>query len=257
MKALILAAGYATRLFPLTKDTPKSLLKLNGRLVIDYILDKIEQIGDINEILIVSNNKFYGQFNRWLVVKAENKLNKYILLNDGSNAVKDRLGAIRDLNFAIENELIDDDLLILAGDNLFDFNLNDFVRFGFDKKPYHSVCLYLPNNNYADLTRFGIAQLNEFTQVVNFEEKPAMPRSNLIGTCIYFIPKEKLYLVPEYLNSGNNSDTPGSYINWLVRKDKVFGKIYDGTWLDLGDFDSLSQAVIYLNGNKLIPVSHE
>lgn len=193
MKALILAAGYATRLYPLTKDTPKSLLKLKNRPIIDYILEKIEHVGDIDRITVVSNNKFYGQFDEWLTPKLAYSPERYSLINDGSNTVEDRLGAIGDINLALGKGDLDDDLLIVAGDNLFDFNLNDFVRFSYDHQPGHSICLYLPNGNSVDFKRFGIAQLNEFDQITNFEEKPEQPKSNLIATCIYFIPKETLF----------------------------------------------------------------
>jgi glucose-1-phosphate thymidylyltransferase len=249
MKALILAAGYATRLYPLTINTPKPLLKLRNRPIIDYILEKIEHVGDIDRITVISNDKFHDQFDNWLTPKLAYSPERYSLINDGSNTVENRLGAIGDINLALGKGNIDDDLLIVAGDNLFDFNLNDFIRFSYDRKPCHSICLYLPNGNSVDFKSFGIAQLNEFGQITNFEEKPEQPKSNLIATCIYFIPKEKLYLIPKYLNSGNHSDTPGSYISWLAQNDKVYGKICDGTWFDLGDFEAISEALIYLNGH--------
>jgi glucose-1-phosphate thymidylyltransferase len=250
MKALILAAGYATRLYPLTINTPKPLLKLRNRPIIDYILEKIEHVGDIDRITVVSNNKFYDQFDEWLIPKLAFSPERYSLINDGSNTLEERLGAIGDINLALGKGDINDDLLIVAGDNLFNFNLNEFISFSLDRKPSHSICLYLPNSNNVDFTRFGIAQLNEFGQITNFEEKPEQPKSNLIATCIYFIPKEKLYLIPKYLNSGNHADTPGFYVSWLAKNDKVCGKIYDGTWFDLGDFDSLSEAVVHLNQNR-------
>jgi glucose-1-phosphate thymidylyltransferase len=246
MKALILAAGYATRLYPLTVNTPKPLLKLKTRPIIDYILDKVEQIGDIDQITIISNNKFYHQFDEWMTSKKPYSQKRYHLINDGSNTVDDRLGAIGDINLAIQESKINDDLLIVGGDNLFDFNLTDFVRFAFNNRPYHSMCLYLPNN-HTNLTKYGIAQISEFAQIMSFEEKPQSPKSNLIATCIYYIPKEKLQLVSQYLKEGHNQDTPGSYIQWLVQTDKVFGKICDGTWFDLGDFEAISEALIYLN----------
>ncbi len=249
MKALILAAGYATRLYPLTQYTPKPLLKLRNRPIIDYILEKIEQVGDVDRISVVSNNKFYAQFDEWLTPKLAFSPERYNLINDGSNTVQDRLGAIGDISLAIDKGEIDDDLLIVAGDNLFDFNLNNFIRFSLEKKPMHSMCLYLPAGNNIDFTRFGIAQLNEFSQIVDFEEKPKTPKSNLIATCIYFIPKEKLNLLSKYLTDGNHNDTPGSYMRWLVKNDQVFGRICEGTWFDLGDFEAISEALLYLNGN--------
>jgi len=248
MKALILAAGYATRLYPLTANTPKPLLKLKGRPIIDYILDKIEQVGDIDRITIVSNNKFYDQFAEWLNEKHVTNPARYHLINDGSNTPEDRLGAIGDINLAIQQSNMDDDLLIVGGDNLFDFSLNEFTRFAREHAPHHSMCLYLPTN-HINLTKYGLAQISEFAQITSFEEKPQSPKSNLIATCIYYIPKEKLHLVKEYLKAGHNQDTPGSYMQWLAQNDKLFGKICDGAWFDLGDFDAISEALIYLNGH--------
>ena len=251
MKALILAAGYATRLYPLTKDTPKPLLKLHHRPIIDYILERIEHVGDIDQILIVTNNKFYNQFNDWLQPKLKDCPYRYKLLNDGSNSVEDRLGAIGDIQLVIEKEKISEDLLVVGGDNLFDFDLSDFTAFAYAKIPFHSVCLYLPVNNHMDLTQYGIAQVTDDSRVLDFEEKPDFPRSNLIATCIYFFPKEKLKLINEYIWQGNRSDAPGSYLRWLTDSDRVYGKICDGIWYDLGDFDSLSEALIHLNGHEI------
>jgi glucose-1-phosphate thymidylyltransferase len=251
MKALILAAGYATRLYPLTVNTPKPLLKLKNRPIIDYILDKVEQVGDVDQITVISNNKFSDQFDEWLTPKKAYSPSRYKLVNDGSNTVGERLGALGDIDLAIRESVIDDDLLVVGGDNLFDFNLNDFVRFSYENRPYHSMCLYLPGN-HLDFTRYGIAQLSECSQILSFEEKPRLPKSNLIASCIYFIPKEKLRLIKAYLNAGNNNDTPGLYMRWLVEHDKVFGRICEGMWFDLGDFDSISEAVLYLNGNTAV-----
>jgi glucose-1-phosphate thymidylyltransferase len=251
MKALILAAGYATRLYPLTANTPKPLLKLKSRPIIDYIIDKVEQVGDVDQINIVSNNKFFHNFDEWLTPKKSYAPARYNLINDGTNSADDRLGALGDIDLAIRRAQIDDDLLVVGGDNLFDFNLNDFVRFGYGNRPYHSLCLYLPNS-HVDLTKYGVARISECAQVLGFEEKPEMPKSNLIAACIYYIPREKLPLIGTYLAAGNHNDTPGSYMQWLVENDKVFGRICEGAWFDLGDFESISEALLYLNGNLAV-----
>jgi len=249
MKALILAAGYATRLYPLTKDMPKPLLKLNGRPILDYIMDEVEKVEGLDKIYIVTNNKFYSHFVHWLVPKLRINADRYKVINDGSTTVESRLGAVGDINLAVDQEKIEDDLLIIAGDNLFNFDLNQFVAFSKEKGREHSVCLYESTNGF-DLTRFGIAQLNDNHEIVSFEEKPKSPRTKLISTCIYFIPKEKLYLIPKYLETGKNHDTPGSYISWLSKNERVFGKTCGGMWFDLGDFDTLSEAVAYIHLNK-------
>ncbi|MFA6216052.1 MAG: nucleotidyltransferase family protein [Candidatus Omnitrophota bacterium] len=241
MKALILAAGYATRLYPLTKDTPKPLLDLGGRAIIDYIIDKIKTVKAINEVVIVSNNKFYSQFNEWLSRKPKDTL-KYRLVNDGSNTVEDRLGAVGDINLSIKECAIDDDLLIVAGDNLFDFSLNDFILFARKNSPYHAICLYRDDNEATDLTRFGIAQVDSNSLVTDFQEKPKSPKSRFIATCIYFIPKQKIHLINNYMGQGNYNDTPGSYIKWLTKHDRVYGNVCKGTWFDLGDLEALKEA---------------
>lgn len=251
MKALILAAGYATRLYPLTLDTPKALLKIGHKPIIDYMLHRLDGLEDIDKIFIVSNDKFYKQFDDWLTTKQQNGTTKIRLISDGTFLPEDRIGAIGDINLAINQELIDDDLLIIAGDNLFDFDLREFLKFALQRKPYHSICLYL-GDNHLDLSRFGIVQLSGDSEISNFEEKPDNPKSNLIATCIYFLPNQKLYLIKEYISQGNHNDNPGSYIRWLTQNDRVYGNIFDGIWFDLGDFDSISDAVIQLNGKQMI-----
>jgi len=144
LKALILAAGYATRLYPLTKDTPKPLLKLKHRPVLDYIIDKIERVGDISQVFIATNDKFHNQFEDWLASRGKELRCRYKLINDGSTSVDDRKGALGDLKLVIEQEQVNDDLLVVDGDNLFDFDLASFVAFASSKRPAHSICLGLP-----------------------------------------------------------------------------------------------------------------
>jgi glucose-1-phosphate thymidylyltransferase len=247
MKALILAAGYATRLYPLTKDMPKPLLDVAGKPIIDYIIDKIKAVQAVNEVVVVSNNKFYGHFNEWISHKPQDRL-KYRIVNDGSNTVEDRLGAVGDINLSIQECSIDDDLLIVAGDNLFDFNLNDFILFSRQNSPYHAICLYHDDNEATDLTRFGIVQIDPNARVTDFEEKPKNPKSRFIATCIYYVPQQKLQLINKYIGQGNQHDTPGSYIKWLTMHDRVYGNICNGTWFDLGDLDALKEASRQMSG---------
>lgn len=250
MKALILAAGYATRLYPLTKDTPKPLLKLKNRAVLDYIVDRIERVGDISQVYIVTNDKFHSQFEDWLAGRAKDLRCRYKLVNDGSTDPDERRGACGDLKLVIEQEQVNDDLLVVAGDNLFDFDLASFVAFAASKRPAHSICLYLPHDENTDLTQYGIAQLAGDGLIIDFEEKPHFPKSNLVSTCVYFIPREKVSRILNYAALGNTMDAPGNYISWLIEHDQVYGKIYDGIWFDLGDFDSLSRAVMSINGHS-------
>lgn len=277
MKILILAAGYATRLYPLTLDTPKSLLKLRNRPIFDYILDKIEALKNIDKVYVVTNHKFYKQFDEWLNYKNNGHPSWIKLINDGSTSVEDRRGAIGDIELVIKNENIKDDLLIIAGDNLFDFHLKGFIIFSNLRKPCHSICLYSAFDN-MDLSGFGIAELNARFEILSFEEKPAIPKSHFVATCIYFFPKEKLSLIAKYLsdnhsnanithntqyavrntqNDNHHNDAPGSYIKWLTQNDSVYGYICNGIWYDLGNFDALTHALVHLNGDKHKVMDHQ
>ncbi len=251
MKALILAAGYATRLYPLTLNTPKPLIKLVNKPILDYIVDQIDAVSLVDKIFVVGNEKFNQQFEEWITPRQALCPGRFVLINDGSTAVENRLGAIGDIGLAIERGAIDDDLLIVGGDNLFDFDLNEFAAVSVRNKPSHSMCLYMPATKQIDLRQYGIASVDRDGCILNFEEKPKNPRSNLVATCIYFIPKEKLCLIAKYLSEGNHNDTPGSYMAWLAKTDHVYGKTCKGTWFDLGDFEALSQAVLHLRGQKI------
>jgi len=241
MKAIILAAGYATRLYPLTLNTPKPLLKINELTIIDYLLDKVDEITEINRVIVVSNNKFYNQFSDALSGRIKERPGRYKIINDGSNTVDDRLGAIGDIRLAVESENFDDDFLILGGDGFFDFGLKDFLQFAALNRAHHSLCLYQPLRDGIDFSSFGIALVDQNSRLTEFEEKPLIPRSNLIATCIYYLPKEKLRLLPEYLDNGNHKDAPGSYISWLIKTDRVYGLIASGAWYDLGDLKTLNE----------------
>ncbi len=237
MKIAILAAGYGTRLYPLTLNIAKPLLPVNNKPMINYLLDKIEGLKDefiIDGVRIVVNHKFYESFLTW----QEKYKVKATILDDGSTSPDDRLGAIKDMQFAISDS--QDDWLVLGGDNLFEDDLKDFSRFAAENKPNASIGLY-DVGSLEPARRFGIVELNQESRIVRFDEKPKEPRSTLAASCIYFFPKESLRLLGEFIR-GNDADASGKYIAWLVKNDKVFGYTLRGEWIDIGHFDSLKEA---------------
>lgn len=235
MKALILAAGYATRLYPLTKTRPKPLLPVKGKPIIDYILERIPSLKP-DAVCVVTNDKFFPSFQVW----AEDK-NSVELVNDGTRSEDERLGAIGDIDFVINEKGIDEDILVIGGDNLFDFSLRRFLDFAKSKLPYASICLYdIGRKELAK--RFGVAELDKEGRLISFEEKPEKPRSSFVSMCIYYFPSSQLGLFKEYLSQGNISDAPGHYINWLRRREAVFGFRVKGVWFDIGTQEAYKSA---------------
>lgn len=240
MKALILAAGYGTRLYPLTKDRAKPLLEVRGEPIVQHILKKLEKIEQVDRVLVVTNHKFYQQFLKWSKkVKSSRPIKVF---DDGTLTNEDRLGAIGDIDFVMKAEGIVDDLLVIGGDNLLEESLEGFVEFWTSKKGASVVGLYdIADRNAA--RRFGVLALDKTNRVIDFEEKPKDPPSTLIAICAYLFPKEKLLLFKEYLESSNLSkDAPGNYIKWLHKRDVVYGYIFSGRWYDIGDMDSYKKA---------------
>lgn len=238
MKALILAAGYATRLHPLTEDQPKPLLKVGGCPIIDYILQKIEEVPEVTEIYIVTNARFYSDFELW----SQNRkalLKPIIIINDGTLTNDTRLGAVGDLQFVLDKEKINDELLVVAGDNLFGFSLADLVHFF--KSQQATVVGF---HNFVDRNKvkkkYGVGIL-EGTKIVDFEEKPENPRSALASTGCYLFTPEDLRLVSESIARGK-ADNPGDLIRWLVQHSEVHGFLFQEHWFDVGSFDSLREA---------------
>jgi glucose-1-phosphate thymidylyltransferase len=238
MKALILAAGYATRLYPLTLDRPKPLLKVGSKTITDRIMEKIDRVGDIDEVYIVTNNKFASHFEEWAEASAYKKSIKVI--NDRTLTNKTRLGAIGDMELVVKEAAVSDDLIVLGGDNLFEFELSSFVDFA--KSKGGSAVALLDVKSTDEAKRFGIAALDEDDRVVEFAEKPAEPTSTLAAMCIYYFPKAKLGLLEKYIATGNNKDQPGHYIKWLSENDKVYGYRFEGKWFDIGNKRLLKKA---------------
>lgn len=230
MKAIILAAGFAKRLYPLTENKAKSLLEINGKLVIDYILKKLEELPEINEKIIITNNRFYEQFLDW---KKEREIK---ILNNRVNDEENRLGAIGDILFVLEKENINDDILVIAGDALIDFSLKEPLRLFKEEKK--DLTLFRDIKNIEEAKRFGVGFV-ENNLLTDFEEKPKFPKSALCSVPIYFYKKDTLNLIKEY---NGNLDAPGNLLKFLHKKIPIYSYITNDTWIDIGTIESLKIA---------------
>jgi glucose-1-phosphate thymidylyltransferase len=233
MKALILAAGYATRLYPLTETNAKPLLTIGGRPMVDHILERIRE-ADPLEIHVVTNSKFAGAFSEWAPADVT-------VHDDGTTREDDRLGAIGDLRFVLDRAGVDDDWLVVAGDNLFDYSLADYVSWWGTKGVASAVALY-EHPELELVKQYGVVELDEEERVVSFIEKPPDPVSNLAATACYVFHREHLKLVATYLDEGNVPDQPGRFVEWLHRRAPVYGYRFAGEWLDIGDRAQLLEA---------------
>lgn len=240
MRLLILAAGYSIRLQPLTLTTPKPLLPIGKKKMIDRILDRVETVKGIDSICVVSNHKFFKNFEEW--AEQSPYRNKISLVDDGTVSNETRLGAIRDMYLAIKAKSINDDLLVIAGDNLFYLDLNKFLKFAKTHPEGVSIALYDVGSLEA-AKKFGVVGIDKDSRVVEFEEKPEKPKSTLISTGIYYFPKDKLSDIVEYVKSADAKlDAPGYYIKWLSANGKVYGFSFSEKWCDIGDIESYKKA---------------
>ena len=237
MKCVILAAGYATRLRPLTDDVPKHLLPVGERPMLDWVLDRVREVDDVGEVHLVTNSRFAPAFERWA---GENGVTVY---DDGTTSNEDRLGAVGDLRLAIEEAGLDsDELMVLAGDNLFDFSLPRFVEWWRSRPQPASA---VPLHDVGDLelaTQYGIADTDADDRIVQFVEKPSYPSSTLASTLIYLLSPEHARLVATYLDEGMSPDNAGSFLGWLAAREPVYGYRFEGSWYDIGDRAQLLEA---------------
>ena len=235
MKAVILAGGYATRLYPLTRDRPKHLLEVDGRPLLELLLERLP-LGELDAVYVVTNAKFADRFREW----AESYPTDVIVLDDGTTSDEDRLGAIGDLQLVIESEGIDDDLIVAAGDSIFTERLDDFARFGRERDAA-AIAVYDVGDLEAmkQLSSIGV---DADSRLVTFEEKPEQPESTLAGIALYFYPRAILPLVGQYLAEGNNPDQPGRLVGWLYRRTPVYAWRVPGRWFDIGTPETLAEA---------------
>lgn len=245
MKCILLCAGYATRLFPLTQNFPKALLEVGGRAILDYTLDEVNSIDEIDHIYLVTNAKYTPHFEEW--AKSKNNIKPITVFNDGTTNNDDRLGAIGDMQFTIEKAGIDDDILVLATDNLFTFKLKDFVEF-YKTKNAPSVCVR-EEEDINLLKRVGVAKLDEDMRIVDFVEKPAEPQSKYAVYAEYIYPKNVLPMIKTYLEEGNSCDAPGNLVAYMYKKLPTYAYAFNGVCYDVGTHEALAQVnEIYKQG---------
>ena len=229
MTSIILAAGYATRMYPLTLNYSKPLLEVGGKKIIDWLIEDLEKSG-VERTVVVSNHKFISQFQAW----AEGREN-IIVLDDGSEDNDHRLGAVKDIEFAIEKANIDDDIVVLAGDNVLNFSLSSFIEYGRKRKT--SCIMRHEEKDENKLRKTGVIEINEDELVLNMEEKPKEPKSNWAVPPFYYYTKEDKDLIKEGIASGCGTDAPGSFVSWLVKTRPVHAYRMIGERFDVGSIE--------------------
>ncbi len=232
MKCILLCAGYATRMYPLTENFPKPLLDIKGKPLIDYLIEDLEETNLIEEYIVVSNHKFIDFFYAWMN-KHSNK--KITVLDDGSTDNDNRLGAVKDIWFSIENASINDDILVLAGDNLLDFSLKGFIDFSKEKNS-NAVMRYY-EKDLVRLQRTGVAVIDSSDKIIDMEEKPKEPKSNWAIPPFYIFKKECLNEIRMGIESGCKTDAPGGFVEWFSKRNNVYSYLMPGKRIDIGNLD--------------------
>ena len=235
MKCLILAAGYATRLYPLTENFPKPLLEVKEKTILDWLVDDIDSCGLVDQYVVVSNHKFVGHFEKWASEKKQNMA----VLDDGTLTNKTRLGAVKDIQFAIDELKLDDDLLIIAGDNVLDFSLTVFIQYALQKKTSCIMRYYEPK--LERLKKSGVVVVDDDGLVIGMQEKPEKPQSTWCCPPFYFIVKKDVPMVAKGITAGCGTDAPGSFIAWLYKKVRVYAMRMPGKRYDIGTLESYEQ----------------
>lgn len=232
MKAIILAAGYATRLYPLTENMPKALLNVGNKPILEHLLDAFANEKAIDEIHIVSNARFYGQLKAWADSARKGYKQKITVWNDGTTSNENRLGAIGDIQYVIEKAAIDDDLFVAASDNLLSKPLDGY----FEDFRKHGCDLLLTGRLFdsEERKRYAILQLDASGRVIDLEEKPQNPKSDIAAYAEYIYTRDTLPLIKQYIDEGNNPDSPGHFPEWLYKRKEVRAYIYDGECVDIG-----------------------
>ncbi len=246
MKCIILAGGFARRLWPLTKYTPKPLLDINGKPIIDHILESVETLPEIDEIIVSTNEKFADIFGEWIHEK-KSCLKPLRLVTEPTKEEKGKFGTIAGLQYLIEKEGLNDDIMIIAGDNLFDFDIRDFITFFSEKNSPVVAVFDLKSKERAML--YGIVSVDSKSMITKFTEKSEEPESTLAATCCYIFPKNVVAMVNKYIEEGGRKDSPGFFIEWLIKQMPVYAFSFDGHWFDIGDFESLEEARQFMRGH--------
>ena len=241
MDALVLAAGYATRLYPLTQTKAKPLLEVAGKPMMEYVLDSLMTVPDLTDVYVVTNAKFAKDFETWKARYAQrHPRSKFTIVNDGSTEDANKLGAIGDMHHVLRTQMLDHDLIVVAGDNLFDAPLGGFVRFC-RRRNAPVVALYDVKDLEA-IKKYNNIATDATGRVTFFEEKPSKPQNTLTAIALYFYPRRLLQMIPKYIREGNNSDQPGRLIQWLYTREPVYTYVLEGTWFDIGSMETLEDA---------------
>jgi glucose-1-phosphate thymidylyltransferase len=240
MKAILLAAGYGTRLYPLTENLPKTLLPIAGRPMLDWIADKVDEVAEVDALHVVTNARFAEALGGWAADRRGRLVP--VVHDDGTTTNEDRLGAIGDVAFVLERAgIASEDLLVVAGDNLFDGSLADYVAWWRRKGDGSAIAV----RDCGDLElarQYAIVGVDDDDRIVSFVEKPTTPPGTLASTATYIYHREHVPLVATYLAEGNPPDAPGNFIAWLYTRRPVYAYRLDGVWFDIGDHDQLRVA---------------
>lgn len=235
MKCLILAAGYATRLYPLTENFPKPLLKVGDKTILDWLVDDIDGAGLVDEFVVISNHRFAHQFQQW----ADAKPQKISVVDDGTSTNETRLGAVCDIQYAIDKLQLDDDMLVIAGDNVLDFSLQRFVRYAVEKQT--SCIMRYYESRPERLSKCGVVSIDASDRILSMAEKPAHPESNWCCPPFYYYTRQDARLVKLGIEKGCGTDAPGSYIAWLCTQTSVHAMEMPGSRYDIGNLQSYEE----------------
>ena len=246
MKCIILAAGYATRLYPLTENFPKPLLTVNEKPIIEWLMDDVSD--KIDEFIVVTNHKFADIFEKWKQERAASTDEKIRIVDDGTMDNEHRLGAVNDLKLALNSTDEADFYLVMAGDNLLDFDLSSFIDFSLDKKTSCVMCH--EENDLKRKQKTAIITVDRNDRVLTYEEKPKEPKGNLAVPPFYCYRYEDILRIQEALNDGCGYDAPGSFAAWLSRKSDMHAYKMPGKRYDIGDLVSYESVKNIFSGNR-------
>jgi len=241
LNVVILAAGYATRLYPLTLTQPKPLLPVAGKPMIEYVLDNLSVIDGVGRVYVVTNHKFAGHFQQWAegYRSAERSLNLTIV-DDGSTDDTNKLGAIGDLHLVITREQIEGDLIVVAGDNLFSDQLADFGAYA--RRVDAPVLAVYDVGDLEQIKKYNAITIDDEQRITFFEEKPPVPTSTLTGIALYYYPRSVVPMIRQYVDEGNNPDQPGRLVQWLYPRLPFYTWKVPGLWFDIGSKETLEEA---------------
>lgn len=242
MKCLILAAGYATRLYPLTENFPKPLLMVRDKTILDWLIDDIDNSNLVDEYVVISNHKFAHHFKQWAATKSQ----KVTIVDDGTLTNETRLGAVCDIQFALSQLNLTDDMLVIAGDNVLDFSLQRFVRYAVQKQTSCVMRYYEPSDE--KLHKCGVLEIDENECVIAMEEKPSYPKSHWCCPPFYYYSSLDVTRISEAISNGCGTDAPGSFIAWLCKQTTVYAMEMPGKRYDIGNLQSYEQVQVEYPG---------